>query len=688
MKKALLKIVKICFTFLFIFGIVLYSCNLEKINAAEVYPFNGIIHADALVIHVTPDTKASSAVTQLIYGTRIKVIGEVNGLYKISYDNGLEGYVSKGYVTNVDANYTTGNINGVESYSNYCNSLKSGGFPESYCPYLYHIHGKHPGWTFRADVIDETLDKIVYEESSNKRNVLQTTNKNYFLDQSLNPIEGDYYYINGPAVASFMDPRNSLFETRLFQFLDLQSTKAVGNDAAMLKVTGNNGFLKNYINEFKEAANTYGVNPIHLIGRSLQEGANNATYSSVAGLYTTTYGKTSSQGYSLDGYYNFFNIGAYAGGYYTGTVQRGLAYAAGFLADDNCMSEDENGKGYYDEAKCGVLLYSRPWNTPAKAINGGANFLNETYTKKGQDTIFYEKFNVSSYTTNTRYTHQYMTNAVAPASEAVTMFNAYNVGGLMGTNFNFIIPVYKNMPAEPAQAVNKSSNNKLSSLKINDVLVAGFDRDVVEYRHNLTTNSVTFKVTATALDSKASISGVGDYTFNNGVAQVNVTVTAENGDKATYRVNVNQIVPIDTAIVKASDVVSKMAVKIDGSYMYGINNGTVVSTIVNTAMKNGGTAKVVDKNGKAKTTGSMATGDKVTISGTKDSLTYTVAVRGDVNGDGTISLSDFTLIQSHLLKKLSLNGEKFYAADINFDGKISLSDFTLVQSHLLKKLTL
>ena len=111
----------------------------------------------------------------------------------------------------------------------------------------------------------------------------------------------------------------------------------------------NSGNLSRYFDVFKAAASEVGINPVHLISRSAQEGANKADYSAVAGTYTTTYGRTSLQGYSLDGYYNYYNIGSYVGSGYNYTVQRGLAYAAGFLEKDGCFTTNPEGKTYYDE---------------------------------------------------------------------------------------------------------------------------------------------------------------------------------------------------------------------------------------------------------------------------------------------------------------------------------------------------
>ena len=42
------------------------------------------------------------------------------------------------------------------------------------------------------------------------------------------------------------------------------------------------------------------------------------------------------------------------------------------------------------------------------------------YIAKGQDTLYYQKFNVSgAVAASKKYTHQYMTNIQAPANEAI-----------------------------------------------------------------------------------------------------------------------------------------------------------------------------------------------------------------------------------------------------------------------------
>ena len=678
------KIISFILVLFFIVGTVLLSLRLEVINAAVNYPFEGMTYGDSLVVHSKADTSDNTAVTELVYGTKVQVIGKTNNMYKIVYDNNKTGYVSANYVLNYEGGMLTSNVSGIETYNNYCNSLVSKGFDRSYCKYLYYLHYKHPNWEFKADLVDYTLEEVAKEEED--KVVLQTNNKNYWLNGKY--IEGNYYYIKSSVIESFADPRNGLFEQLIFQFLDLEESKGIYNDAALKDISGSSGNLAKYINSFKKVAVEVGVSPVHIMSRSEQEGANKSNYGAITGLYTTSTGRKSAQGYSLDGYYNFYNIGSYTDSNYDYTVQRGLAYAAGFLEKNSCMVKNSSGKYVYSESACGKLSYNRPWNTPEAAIVGGAEFIANEYIKQGQDTLFFQKFNLSSYRDFSIFTHQYMTNIHAPVNESITMYSAYSAGNLMNSKFVFVIPVYKNMSDDSSEPINKSSNSRLTSISIDDKAISEFDPVRVEYLdYKYITEANTIRVGAKTEDSKATVSGTGTYTFDsNGVANIKLTVTAENGDKTVYVVVVEQVKPAENITV--TDIVSKMGVKVNGSVMYGISPGTDVSTLVRTVINNKGAATVVDSNNKSKTTGNLATGDKITISGTTDKKQYTIAVRGDVNGDGEVKLSDMIMVQSHILKKLTLKGVQFYAGDVNYDSSVKLSDMIMIQSQILGKLKL
>ncbi len=673
------KILKIMLVILFtISSVFVLTSNVEEIQAAESYPFEGMVNVYSLVIHDEPNFNNDSAVTELIYGTRVKVVGSSGSLYKIIYDGNVEGYTSKNLITNVTNNIANTNIAGIEEYNTYCSNLQKNNFPESYCPYLYYLHAKHPKWIFKADYVDYTLEEASVKEE--EKVSLQTLNPNYYIYRDGVPLvneyvsNGDnYMYINSKAIISLMDPRNSLFDTLIFQFLNLEKNTNVINDAALSRIS-KSGNLSNYYKEFTTAAEKLNINALHLMARSQQEGADNKNYAPVTGKYTTVSNNTNPDGRTLDGFYNFFNVGSYNSSGYKNPVHRGIAYAAGYI-DGNS--------------------YGRPWDTPEKAIVGGAEFIGKQYVKAGQNTNYFQKFNVSSYTQSTMFLHQYMTNGYAPMSEGQIMRNAYNAGNLIDSDFEFVIPVYKNMGDNAYQPVDKNSDTTLSSLNVNGKLISGFNKTRTEYAGvNLVTedNFVTLSVSPNSSLSKISSNDVtfenntAKINFINGIAKVTFIVTAEDGTKTEYSVEIKQVLPIHNVTVQ--DVVSKMDVRVNGNYMFGISPGTTLDTLVNTAKKNNGEATITDKDGKSKKDNVLVTGDKITIKGTSESKTYIISVRGDINGDGAVKINDLILLQSHILEKTKLTNEKMYAADINYDSNLKINDLILIQSYILGKLSL
>lgn len=665
---------------LFLILFVSFSFANLKIVKAETYPFTGQIVSGTLVVHSAANYSDSSAMEEIAYGTKVKVLKAVSNsagnFYQIEYEN-KSGYVAKSYVINYDDSIKTdnSNVNGIESYSNYCNTLMNQGFPNSYCPYLYKLHEKYPRWQFVVDPIGQTLSDAAASETG--KVVLQTDNQNYWY--SSKPIEGSYYYIKTDVIAAFMDPRNSLNEKYVFQFLDYISSYNIYDNTSLGKIASG-GNLSKYYDEYKSAAEKNKVNPLHLMGRSKQEGANKSTYNAVTGTYTRDVG-TDYNGMSLDGFYNFYNIGAYNGNGLT-PVARGLAYGAGYLESKNCYVYS-GGKYVFDKNTCGDLSYERPWTSPAAAISGGAAFIVNDYISRAQNTGYYQKFNVSSNHYYSLYTHQYMTNIYAPASEASIIFNAYNSTNLIYSNFKFIIPVYKNMGNDPVAPLNKDSDASLSGIYINDSLISGFDSDVVEYQANVVTTASSINVTASPTRNTSKVSGTGKYNFNDGSVNVKLTVTAEDGTIKTYNILVKQVSA--GSVISVSQIVNKMDVRVNGTNMYGISPGTLVSTLINTVAKSGGTATVKNSSNTVKSSGSLVTGDKIVINGTTDSVTYYVAIRGDANGDGKVTIVDLLLLQKHILNKGSLSGIKFYAGDANYDGKVTIVDLLLLQKHILGK---
>lgn len=140
--------------------------------------------------------------------------------------------------------------------------------------------------------------------------------------------------------------------------------------------------------------------------------------------------------------YNFYNIGATSSVEPMGAIKNGLRYA-------------RDGKGASQETKEKYLI---PWNTKEKAITGGGIFIGSSYINVGQNTIYLQKFDVNDDRSNNLFSHQYMTNVLAPYSEAKSIYNGYKKSGLLELPRSFIIPVYNNMPSLGADNpnINKS----------------------------------------------------------------------------------------------------------------------------------------------------------------------------------------------------------------------------------------
>ena len=61
-----------------------------------------------------------------------------------------------------------------------------------------------------------------------------------------------------------------------------------------------------------------------------------------------------------------------------------------------------------------------------------------------------------------------------------------------------------------------------------------------------------------------------------------------------------------------------------------------------------------------------------------------VFAKGDVNGDGKVSLSDAMLIRNHLLGYVIMNEKEIGRADLDGNAKISFSDAMRIRKFLLR----
>lgn len=89
------------------------------------------------------------------------------------------------------------------------------------------------------------------------------------------------------------------------------------------------------------------------------------------------------------------------------------------------------------------------------------------------------------------------------------------------------------------QQTTKSSNNNLKSLQLDaEGISPAFNKNKTQYYITIPENISNINVTATPEDSKASVQVLGNTNIQVGNSQIKIVVTAENGNKKEYVINV------------------------------------------------------------------------------------------------------------------------------------------------------
>lgn len=548
--------------------------------------------------------------------------------------------------------------------------LNAQGFPESYHASLLALHELYPNWQFKAQQTNLDWEEVIAAESELGVNLVHTDSISSWKSVqtgAYNWTTGTWFGLDSAEwvaaspeiIRYYMDPRNFLDDSYIFQFVkqsyDTSSQEYEKNLTEMVKNTFLSGSFeenekkKTYVSAILEAAESSGVSPYTIATMIIQEQGVNGTGGSISGT---------EPGY--EGYYNFFNVGAYASGGLT-PVQKGLQYA-----------KVENGS------------YGRPWNTRTKSIAGGAQYFGEGYIQKGQDTIYLKKFNVQG---SNLYGHQYMTNIQGAASEGKILSKAYSAEARK-TALEFKIPVYKNMPKTACEKPtgDGSPNYMLQSLSVSgQSLTPTFSMYETEYSVIVPNEISSVTVSAKAYDSNAKISGTGTISLKTGSNTVDVKVTAQSGGTRTYKIT----------IIRNAATINKPVTSVT-STQYKLNDSektiTGIETFPVTASQfakgltvENGSMKILKADGTQQT-GNIGTGNVVKVYDTEGALktSYNIIIYGDANGDGKVNAQDLLIIQKNNIKVSLLSGAKWTAADVNRDGKVNAQDLLLVQKNNIK----
>ncbi|MCR4688719.1 MAG: hypothetical protein K5745_04105 [Saccharofermentans sp.] len=301
-------------------------------------------------------------------------------------------------------------------------------FPSSYYSGLWLLHNIRPNYVFKAYNTGLDFGTVLDAENSSGRNLVEYSSfPDYVRANSQVYDAPDWMATKSEVTSYFLDPRNFLIPDRVFMF-ELLSFDPEVHTVEGVKSIISGSFMDtseyDYANAIYEAGRNANVSPYFLASRIIQE----MGYSGESPLC-----RGELDGY--EGYYNFYNIGAYATTAEGGAVVNGAKYAMwGKDPDEQEISDTE----------AAMLL---PWDSIDKAISGGALWIASGYIDKGQDTLYFQKFDVIN-DGSELYVHQYAQNVMMAYSESVRYYNSYKNIGMLDQAFEFTIPVYNNMPEE------------------------------------------------------------------------------------------------------------------------------------------------------------------------------------------------------------------------------------------------
>ncbi|MBE6787075.1 MAG: hypothetical protein E7537_01870 [Ruminococcaceae bacterium] len=467
-------------------------------------------------VNIRSDASTGSSVVENVSKIHVNIIGSKNDTannknpstnkvylwYKISFASSsktVEGYVREDLIEII--NVTVDSL--------FENKLKN--FPKSYHKSLILLHSLYPNWTFTADKVPtgfsktvNSFDNLFYKLVQTSHNSLRSMRKGCYDWNNKKFIEtdsGGWYGASREVIAFYLDPRNFLNDTDIYQYLQQSYDKSSQNLAGVKDIVKDT-FLdatisdkndsyngKHFAEVIIDAANSSGVNPYVLASIIIQEQGKN--------------GSSLSDGVSYSGkkVYNFFNFGA-SGKNKTEVVNNGAKYA-----------------------------YNQGWTSRSSSIINGAKKYASDYIKEGQDTYFYKNYNILN---PNKLWHQYAQNVADSRNSGKILKSVYS--DQKNINVNFRIPVFNDLPDDISAY--PPSNSKLNNYYFSDITASGltpsFERYTYEYALSVKDSSVV-KVT---VPSGASFYGSKTVSLKKGQNTVKIAVTSQTGYSTTYTIDV------------------------------------------------------------------------------------------------------------------------------------------------------
>ena len=381
-------------------------------------------------------------------------------------------------------------------------------FPTSYQNKLLSLKQKYPNWIFVKMETGLNFNTAVTQEMKEDRSWISSSKPASW--QNGKAVQTGWSYASEGILRYYMDPRNFLTESNIFQFEQLTYNESYHTKSAVQAIVANSfmsgdipGEGMTYAGAFTEIGQELKISSFHLASRVLQEQGTKGTSELISGTYP---------GY--EGYYNYFNVGA--NGSDEVLIKNGLAKAK-----------------------------EKGWNSRYKSLRGGAAVIGESYILRGQDTLYLQKFNVTS---NNTYNHQYMQNILAPSSEAPNIMKAYNATGALDNSFVFKIPVYSNMPASACPQPDTKDKLTLNKSAISSLAVDKTEK-LIPYVNDSMVDSLTGITFSSNNTDVATVDAQGVVkAISPGTATI--TCARSNANSTTCTVTVVKAEPVvDTPII-------------------------------------------------------------------------------------------------------------------------------------------
>lgn len=570
----------------------------------------------------------------------------------------------------------------------------------------------HPNWTFTILYTGLDWNNVIYNETEayHGRSLVQNSNTAWICPTcgAVPYDSGSWYCASNKTVSYYMDIRNWLTENYIFAFETLSYDSATQTIDGVRKILSGTFMDRDYINYYDtngnlqtiyksyaqiimEAAAQTGVSPYHLASRvKLEQGKG------TSGLISGTCTYTDDNGNPLRGYYNYFNIGASGSGE-AAIIKNGLTKARA------------NG-----------------WTSPELSIKGGAKFLGANYIKNYQDCLYLQKYQVDS--AGGLYSHQYMQNVSAPYSEGYTTYQAYRDMGMLDYSFNFIIPVYENMPMAKSSSPNSMSSVSMDIVTDNVMVTTSYSalkiRETPSNGSNIL-GAIEKGTIILRIEKATAMSADGRYwdkvCYDTGSYVIVGYSARTDTDGAQYLTPIGDVITVNEEAITTTDVnlrngpglssttvkrtlpsgvnvtiIDKMQYPVNDYYWYRVklsdgSQGYMASTYLtnNTVSKDnykidGEYIKIAPETrlsnieGATTTSTTFGTGAIIEL----ENNSYKLVMLGDVSGDGTINSADLLKIVKHLNETAIIQNEYLKSADCNDDGAINSADLLKIVKYL------